>query len=83
MNELRNRGLQDILIAVVDGLKGFSCHNIAQMTPPERRVWGLELRCSRGLVGGRHMDMTILGVAAFTFAVTLLSTIIRDGVVLF
>lgn len=23
MNELRNRGIQDILIAVVDGLKGF------------------------------------------------------------
>jgi transposase-like protein len=23
MNELRNRGVQDILIAVVDGLKGF------------------------------------------------------------
>ena len=23
MNELKNRGLQDILIAVVDGLKGF------------------------------------------------------------
>jgi transposase-like protein len=23
MNELRNRGLQDILIAVIDGLKGF------------------------------------------------------------
>ncbi len=23
MNELRNRGVQDILIAVIDGLKGF------------------------------------------------------------
>ena len=24
MNELKNRGVQDILLAVVDGLKGFS-----------------------------------------------------------
>ena len=29
MNELKNRGVQDILIAVVDGLKGFPEANTA------------------------------------------------------
>jgi transposase-like protein len=36
MNELRNRGVEDILIAVVDGLKGFPEAILAVF--PEARV---------------------------------------------
>lgn len=41
MNELKNRGLQDILIAVVDGLKGFP----RPSPPPFRTPWSRPASC--------------------------------------
>jgi transposase-like protein len=40
MNELKNRGTEDILLAVVDGLKGFP-EAIRAGVCREFRVWGL------------------------------------------
>ncbi len=44
-------------LSVISGKPSDDCHEIAQITPPGGRDWGVELRCSRGLVGGRPMEM--------------------------
>jgi transposase-like protein len=40
MAELRNRGVQDILIAIVDGLNGFPDAITAAFSRPEAGVYG-------------------------------------------
>ena len=55
MNELRNRGVEDVLLAVVDGLKGFP--DAIRAVFPEamalRQVWWIRLRGGTVVVGGR------------------------------
>ena len=62
MNELKNRGVQDILLAVVDGLKGFP--EAINATFPETVVQSQGRRCRPGGAGclrGRPLGREISG----------------------
>ncbi len=51
MNELRNRGTEDVLLAVVDGLKGFPSAAMAAF----KAIWDVPCRPDVGALGATHL----------------------------